>query len=287
MWRSSWRTVSDQDRPYRPGTSCACSTVRDRSVRRFPTAAHPRTDHAATPDWCPTAAPPQRLTRRLLRYRCRHRPSVRHRAVTVLAPLAPTLAEAMRNGYGQDLRRPRRHPAAHRPGAPPGRRPGDVAADRLCCSGKHKRHRMNVQVLADPSGKLIRASPALPGVVHDLRSARAHWGSLPPGTPSMPQPRPTRPAGWARATEEPSGCPTGGTGESSRPDSRPTTAPTPAPAYSVSRRLPPSSPGGCCAAGEALRAARSPGLVCTGEPEAYVPGRCLRSAPGWSHLGTQ
>ena len=36
-----------------------------------------------------------------------------------------------------------------------------VAADRPYYSGKHKRHGMNVQVLADPLGQLIWASPAL------------------------------------------------------------------------------------------------------------------------------
>jgi hypothetical protein len=33
---------------------------------------------------------------------------------------------------------------------------------------------MNVQVIADPIGRLIRASPALPGAVHDIRAARTH-----------------------------------------------------------------------------------------------------------------
>lgn len=31
---------------------------------------------------------------------------------------------------------------------------------------------MNVQVIADPSGRLLWASPALPGAVHDVRAAR-------------------------------------------------------------------------------------------------------------------
>ncbi len=35
-------------------------------------------------------------------------------------------------------------------------------------SGKHRRHGLNVQVLADPIGRLVWASPALPGAVHDL-----------------------------------------------------------------------------------------------------------------------
>jgi hypothetical protein len=40
-----------------------------------------------------------------------------------------------------------------------------VAADRPFYSGKHKKHGMNVQVLTDPSGRLLWASPALPGTV--------------------------------------------------------------------------------------------------------------------------
>ena len=44
--------------------------------------------------------------------------------------------------------------------------------DRACCSGKHQTHGVNVQVLADPNGRLIWASPALPGARHDLGAAR-------------------------------------------------------------------------------------------------------------------
>lgn len=33
---------------------------------------------------------------------------------------------------------------------------------------------MNVQVLADPLGRLLWASPALPGAVPDIKAARAH-----------------------------------------------------------------------------------------------------------------
>jgi hypothetical protein len=39
--------------------------------------------------------------------------------------------------------------------------------------GKHKRHGVTVQVIADCKGRLIWASPALPGAVHDLTAARA------------------------------------------------------------------------------------------------------------------
>lgn len=49
-----------------------------------------------------------------------------------------------------------------------------IAADRPFYSGKHKKHRMNVQVLTDPFGRLLWASPALPGAVHDVRAAREH-----------------------------------------------------------------------------------------------------------------
>lgn len=41
-------------------------------------------------------------------------------------------------------------------------------------SGKHKRHGVNVQVLADAAGRLVWASPALPGSAHDLTAARTH-----------------------------------------------------------------------------------------------------------------
>lgn len=49
-----------------------------------------------------------------------------------------------------------------------------IAADAPYYSGKHKRHGMNVQVLTDPFGRLLWASPALPGSTHDLTAARQH-----------------------------------------------------------------------------------------------------------------
>ena len=49
-----------------------------------------------------------------------------------------------------------------------------IAADRPYYSGKHKKHGMNVQVIADPFGCLLWASAALPGAVHDIRAARTH-----------------------------------------------------------------------------------------------------------------
>jgi hypothetical protein len=46
--------------------------------------------------------------------------------------------------------------------------------DRPYYSGKHKAHGVNVQVIADPAGRLIWASPALPGARHDMGAAREH-----------------------------------------------------------------------------------------------------------------
>ncbi|WP_405476496.1 transposase family protein [Streptomyces sp. NBC_00009] len=85
-------------------------------------------------------------------------------AVDILAALAPTLADAVRpaktkafvilDGTLLSIDR--------------------IAADRPYYSGKHKRHGMNVQVIADPFGRLIWTSPALPGAVHDIKAARTH-----------------------------------------------------------------------------------------------------------------
>ncbi|MET7828952.1 IS5 family transposase [Streptomyces sp. NPDC005386] len=85
-------------------------------------------------------------------------------AVNLLAALAPTLTEAARaastKAYvildGTLLQIDR------------------IAADRPFYSGKHKKHGMNVQVIADPKGRLMWASPALAGAVHDVRAAREH-----------------------------------------------------------------------------------------------------------------
>lgn len=49
-----------------------------------------------------------------------------------------------------------------------------IAADRPYYSGKHKKHGMNVQIIADPFGNLLWASPALPGSIHDIKAARTH-----------------------------------------------------------------------------------------------------------------
>ncbi|MEB3371758.1 transposase family protein [Saccharopolyspora mangrovi] len=49
-----------------------------------------------------------------------------------------------------------------------------IGRDRPYYSGKHKRHGVNVQVIAGPAGRLIWASPALPGARHDMGAAREH-----------------------------------------------------------------------------------------------------------------
>ncbi|WP_405573813.1 transposase family protein [Streptomyces phaeochromogenes] len=49
-----------------------------------------------------------------------------------------------------------------------------IAADRPFYSGKHRIHGMNVQVITDPHGRLLWASAALPGAIHDIKAARTH-----------------------------------------------------------------------------------------------------------------
>ena len=46
--------------------------------------------------------------------------------------------------------------------------------DRAFSSGKHKAHGLNVQVIADPIGRLVWISPPLPGARHDMGAAREH-----------------------------------------------------------------------------------------------------------------
>ncbi|GLZ60940.1 transposase family protein [Micromonospora sp. NBRC 107095] len=49
-----------------------------------------------------------------------------------------------------------------------------VADQKPYHSGKHKRHGVNVQVIADAAGRLVWASAAPPGAIHDLSAARVH-----------------------------------------------------------------------------------------------------------------
>ncbi|WP_318217376.1 transposase family protein [Streptomyces sp. SCL15-6] len=85
-------------------------------------------------------------------------------AVDLLALLAPTLEQAMHT-----VRR-KAYVILDGTLLPTDR----IAADRPYYSGKKKHHGMNVQVLADPAGRLIWASDALPGATHDLTAARTH-----------------------------------------------------------------------------------------------------------------
>ncbi|GAA0912319.1 hypothetical protein GCM10009549_24400 [Streptomyces thermoalcalitolerans] len=117
-----------------------------------------------------------------------------------------------------------------------------IAADRPYYSGKHKKHGMNVQVIADPFGRLVRASPALPGAVHDPKAARTH-------KIIRLSPRPACLAGPTRATRAPaapSASPTAAAGRTCRQASRPSTPPTPRSAHVVNKPWPPSRPGGSC-----------------------------------------
>lgn len=91
-----------------------------------------------------------------------------HEALAVLAVLTPTLQQATTvaasKAYvildGTLLRIDRVAMATN--------------GDRVYYSGKHKAHGVNVQTLTDPTGRLIWASPTLPGSRHDLACAREH-----------------------------------------------------------------------------------------------------------------
>jgi len=52
-----------------------------------------------------------------------------------------------------------------------------VARDRPFYSGKHKKHGMNLQVIASPDGDVLWVCGALPGSVHDKKAEWA-WGVL-------------------------------------------------------------------------------------------------------------
>jgi dienelactone hydrolase len=87
-------------------------------------------------------------------------------AVDLLAATAPTLTQAMRHvaqlAYaildGTLIRTDRL----------------SGTADRRYYSGKHHQHGVNAQVIADPAGRLVWVSAALPGSTHDLTAARTH-----------------------------------------------------------------------------------------------------------------
>jgi len=84
--------------------------------------------------------------------------------VALLAARAPKLRQAVRDAKK----------AGHAYVVPDGTLiPVDrVAADRPFYSGKHKKHGMNLQVIASPGGDILWVSGALPGSVHDKK---AEW----------------------------------------------------------------------------------------------------------------
>jgi hypothetical protein len=92
-----------------------------------------------------------------------------HEAVTLLAQRSPTLDQALRTakraGYAFVVLDGTLIPIDR------------VAADRPYYSGKHKKHGMNVQVIAAPDGKPLWTSGSLPASVHDLTAARI-WGII-------------------------------------------------------------------------------------------------------------
>ncbi len=172
-------------------------------------------------------------------------------AVEVLAALAPTLAEAVRaasmkafvllDGTLLPIDR--------------------IAADRPFYSGKHKKHGMNVQVIADPSGRLLWTSPALPGAVHDVRAAREHGIIDTLATADVNC--------WADKGYQGAGgtvFPTAARGRRSLQGSRPSIDPTRRSERSSSKPSPPSSPGdsfaGSVAQPPASRSSSKPSSAC-------------------------
>lgn len=131
-------------------------------------------------------------------------------AVDLLATRAPRPAHRPTHGRRQSLRHPGRNPE-----------PPRVAADQPYHSGKHKKHGMNVQVLADR--RVVCCGP------HRRYLARSTTSAPPaPTASSTPWPRGTSPAGRTRPTRvlpAQRGCPTAAAGTGSPPASRPSTVP--------------------------------------------------------------
>ena len=121
-----------------------------------------------------------------------------------------------------------------------------VAADRPFYSGKHRKHGMNLQVIASPGGDIVWVSGPLPGAVHDLTAARI-WGIVQASWP---------PPAWlfwlirATSARTTSALRTGD--ETSPPPRRTPTAPTPGSAPPANAPMPSSSPGGSCVSSAAV-----------------------------------
>jgi hypothetical protein len=116
-----------------------------------------------------------------------------------------------------------------------------VAADRPFYSGKHRRHGMNLQVIATPDGDIVWVSGPLPGAVHDLTAARI-WGILRELAASGLIVLADK--GYHGAGEHIHTPTRAGT---SPPLRRPPTAPTPSYAAPVNAPTPSSKPGASCA----------------------------------------
>jgi hypothetical protein len=117
-----------------------------------------------------------------------------------------------------------------------------VAADRPFYSGKHRKHGMNLQVIADPDGDIVWVSGPLPGAVHNLTAARIWASSGPPRAWSC----------WAtRVTSARTiSAPRTGAGTSPHRRRRPTGL-MPGCAAPANAPTPSSSPGASCASSAA------------------------------------
>jgi hypothetical protein len=79
-----------------------------------------------------------------------------------------------------------------------------VAADRPFYSGKHRKHGMNLQVIASPDGVIVWVSGALPGAVHD-KKAEWIWAPWPTWRPRAWSSWLTRATREARTRRSPTG----------------------------------------------------------------------------------
>jgi len=111
-----------------------------------------------------------------------------------------------------------------------------VAADRPFYSGKHKKHGMNLQVIASPGGDIVWVSGALPGSVHD-KNAEWIWACWPSSRRPAWSRWPIRATRAARTRRSRTGART-----SRNPRNRPT-ALTRSSARPASARMPSSRPG--------------------------------------------
>ena len=116
-----------------------------------------------------------------------------------------------------------------------------LAVDRPFYSGKHKKHGMNLQVIASPDGEILWVSGPVPGAAHDLTAARI-WGLVRelPATGLIV----LADKGYIGAGQHVRTRTGGGTSQNHR---RPPTALTPSSAHPASEPTPSSRPGGYCA----------------------------------------